>query len=222
MRELVTQEATREASVLEGQRTTLESTIAGMTIESEIDAQRATDLWAELDTKIKAGEAKWKEIDQPLKEARDRLKALFKPSIDALKDGRLILNRMIGDWRKRVQEAADKANQAREAEAAARANEIAKRTGQDVEAVKERLPAPPPVEGPGAGFYTEHGAVTAAKVQKCEVVDESLIPWEWEGVCLWQLNTTALTNLRRKAKDDLLKAPPGVRFYYEETQKRRG
>jgi hypothetical protein len=26
----------------------------------------------------------------------------------------------------------------------------------------------------------------------------------------------------RKAKDDLLKAPPGVRFYYEETQKRRG
>ena len=214
-------EVKQAVAVLEGRRTTLESRVAAMVIESETDAQEATNLWAALDEQIKQGEAAFEKIDGPLKEARKALSALFKPPLRALKDDRAIISKAIGDYRRRVQEAADKANEAREREQAQHAERIASRTGQDVETVKERLPAPPPIEGPGRGFHTPQGAVTASKVQKWEVVDEKAIPWDHEGVCLWQLNTSAITELRRKAKDELNQAPPGIRFYYEETQKRR-
>ena len=207
----------QELQVLEASTRSLVIEAIGYGITTEAEAEYAHDLWAQLDTKIKTAETTLKEIDDPLKRSRSLLKKQFDMVADPMKDARDGMKALMLKWRKDVNDAADKANDARERQRDHIAETVAVRTGTDVETVKDRMPAPIPVQDAGRGFATSKGDVTYQRVQKWKVVDAEAIPNQHDGINLWKLDDGVITKLRRAAGEALVMAPPGIEFYYEET-----
>lgn len=186
-------------------------------ITSEEDAGAASEHLARLRKVRKAFETKFDELKRPFNEGLKALNAEFKETVEPLKTAEASLSQGILGWRQqvaaeavrvRVEADRQKAEYERQAREAAEANKPA--------------PLPPPslpaqaTEGPGRGFATQAGTVTARKVPKWRVVDQSLIPWEAAGVTCWLLNEVEIGKLCR-ASGGKESPIPGIEFYTEET-----
>lgn len=188
-----------------------------LVITNEATSARAHELYALIDGVIKDMQAKVKLIDDPLKDARAALKKEFELTAGPLQTKRDRLKFLMGEWRDAEQKKADALAQAQVVQVEAQAQSIAQATGIPAAEIQKTLPLPPAPQGPGRGFHTSQGAVTWRRVPKWKIVDATLIPWSWGVDVLYAVDSAVITELRRKAGEDLTQAPPGIEFYYDQT-----
>lgn len=187
-------------------------------IEDEPSALKAHEIWKECDSVYKQFEKEFKQLKRVHLDGIKLLESRFKEIAEPYRQMRDKVKQLILDWRaeekRKADEEARKLLEAREAEVQA----VSEATKQPVEIVSQYVPQPPPPKAdPGRGMMTSQGAVRFRRVPKWKIVDYAAIPWEHKGVRLWALNEAEITRLRREAGENLQDAPAGIEFYYEET-----
>lgn len=190
-------------------------------IASEEDAGYASEHLAKLRKVRKAFEEKFDGLKKPFNEGLRALNTEFKETVEPLREAEAKISQGILAWRNAVAQEAARVK----AEADRKQAEY-DRQAREAEAANKPAPTPPPqlpaqaTEGPGRGFITAAGVVTARKVPKWRLRDASQVPWEVviDGIGLhcWLLNEVEIGKLcrNRGGKDSPI---PGIEFYTEET-----
>lgn len=168
----------------------------------------------------KAFEAKESELLKPLKESfKAAIETLQRdlglaPFIDKAKVAEKRLEILIVEWHHNERERQER--EEKQAAADRRAEQARVRAAGGNPLTVQAAPvqaAPPPTT------RTMAGTMTMMKVAKWRMVDPALVPYEYNGIVLWQLNEVEITKLRKEmgTGEGVVSPIPGIEFYVDET-----
>lgn len=181
-------------------------------LETEINMGQASEHLIICRKLRKLFEDKHTELKKPINAELEKLKNEYNPYVVRLKAAEENINLLLRTYR-------DEATKRQQLEDQRRADEH-KNTMNDARAQGVNplsVPAPLPAAAPPSGFQTAHGKTGTMRVGKWRVVDNTQVPFEYNGTPLWLLNEAGIGQVRRSMGVEAVSPIPGIEFYIDET-----